>query len=153
MYSEKNVQIQDSLSEVWLPVIYEWIGRNKLLQNVVEHVELFFKDRHFAVMTEEAKNKWTVSAVRTVENQTYAVSAMIYGNPLDFFVEFDNKSQGQLFGKFSNALVFFGLGVLARRELGKDSFLESLEREFWDYLEAFLDRDKKLRQDQPSTKA
>ena len=134
-------------------MIYEWIGRDKLLQNVMDHVELFFKDRHFAVMTEEIENKWIVSAGKTVENQTYAVSAIIYGAPSDFFVEFDNKSQGRFFGKFSNAFVFFGLGVLARRELGKDSFLESLEREFWDYLEAFLDRDRKSHQNQPSTKA
>jgi hypothetical protein len=134
-------------------MIYEWIGRNRLLQYVVEHVELFFGNRHFAVATEETNNKWTVSAVRTVENQTYTISARIYGTPSDFFVEFDNKNQGQLFGKFANVFVFFGLGVLARRELGKDSFLESLEREFWDYLEAFLDQDKRPHQNQASTKA
>jgi hypothetical protein len=127
-------------------MIYEWIGKNALPQSVVEHIEVFFRDRHFIVATEETGGKWAVSAARTVENRTYTISTRIYGTPSDFFVEFDNKSQGQLFSKFANMLVFFGLGVLARRELEKDQFLESLEREFWDYLEVFLDRDRKSRQ-------
>lgn len=123
-----------------LTVIYEWIDRNAELRTVVEDIVIFFQDKDFKVVAEEEKNKWAVSAARTIESRGYSAVVRVYGTPDDLFVEFSYDDTGRVLGRFQNLFSLIGLGVLVRRELERDPFMERLEDDFWNYLEADMER-------------
>jgi hypothetical protein len=121
-------------------MIYEWIDRNVELHTIVEDITVFLQDKDFKVVAEEEKNKWIISAARTIENRGYSVVTRVYGTPNDLFVEFSHDDVGRVFVRFQNLLSFMGLGVLVRRELERDPFMERFEDDFWNYLEADMER-------------
>lgn len=139
MYVAKFILVSDcTCSKRVFALIYEWIGKNAQLKDVSERVTEFFKIGGFDVVAEEQGDVWVVSAMKRVNDAKYVVFVKIYGTPEDLFVKFDRGTYGRVFGMFGNVVSSFGFGVLARRDLNKEAFLESFETRFWDYMEEFL---------------
>jgi len=117
----------------------QWIGKNVDLSLLCEYIESFFEDRNFKTRREELKNQTSISAVLRNSDVTLSVVVIVSGEPKDFIVEIEVVGRTKSVRMFRPFLTMFGLGAFFVRRLRSIDFYESLEDEFWAFMDEKVD--------------
>ncbi len=115
--------------------MFRWVDKGVNLGSLIERVQLFFEFNGFKTRIDKLKDGWLVSAVKSVEGNPKSVSVKVFGQPDDFTVGFSFKGYGRELAILGPLISLFGLGSVVRREVRWLEFFETLERNFWAYME------------------
>jgi len=114
----------------------QWVGKNVDLKLLSECIEDFFNSKGFRTKIAESAGKYTILwAPQRARNMSDAMSASVFGSSNDFVVEIvaSERTRGSIrLGMLTTA---FGGGYLVLRGLKAKEVLETIEKEFWVYVE------------------
>jgi len=115
--------------------MFRWVDKGVNLGLLIERVQSFFELNGFKTRIDELKDGWMVSAVKSVEGNPKSVFVKVFGQPDDFTVGFSFKGYGRELSILGPLITLFGFGAIVRREVRWVEFFETLERDFWAYME------------------
>lgn len=115
-------------------------GRNVDLSLLSRWIERFFRKREFRVTKEIEEETFRIVARPTYVHEIVdAITVSVSGNPNDFVVKLYIGTRSEVLMKIGQLASLFGLGVLFLRGVKSDEAGETLQREFWVFLEEKID--------------
>lgn len=115
-------------------------GRNVDLSLLSRWIERFFKKREFRVTKEIEEETFRIVARPTYVHEIVdTITVSVSGNPNDFVVKLYIGTRSEVLMKIGQLASLFGLGVLFLRGVKSDEAGETLQREFWVFVEEKID--------------
>jgi len=115
---------------------YEWTGKNVSIDELVEHIKVFFTENDFKVGVDKSNGSYHVTATSNfrVEKTKLFVTVKVSGEADDFTIEFTpNKGMNAVWMTSSLTSLFGGNWFLLRNLRLKEK-LDRIERSFWSYI-------------------
>ena len=115
-------------------------GRNVDLSLLSRWIERFFRKREFRVTKEIEEETFRIVARPTYVHEIVdTITVSVSGNPNDFVVKLYIGTRSEVLMKIGQLASLFGLGVLFLRGVKSDEAGETLQREFWVFVEEKID--------------
>jgi hypothetical protein len=115
-------------------------GRNVDLSLLSQWIERFFRKREFRVTKETDKEAFRIIARPTYVHEIVdTITVSVSGNSNDFVVKLHIGTRSEALIRIGQLASLFGLGVLLLRGIKSDEAEESLQREFWVFVEEKVD--------------
>jgi len=115
-------------------------GRNVDLSLLSRWVERFFKKKEFRVTKETEEETFRIVARPTYVHEIVdTITVSVSGNSNDFVVKLYIGTRSEVLMKIGQLASLFGLGVLFLRGVKSDEAGETLQREFWVFVEEKID--------------
>ena len=115
-------------------------GRNVDLSLLSRWVERFFRKKEFRVTKETEEETFRIVARPTYVHEIVdTITVSVSGNSNDFVVKLYIGTRSEVLMKIGQLASLFGLGVLFLRGVKSDEAGETLQREFWVFVEEKID--------------
>jgi len=115
-------------------------GRNVDLSLLSRWIERFFKKKEFRVSKETEEETFRIVARPTYVHEIVdTITVSVSGNSNDFVVKLYIGTRSEVLMKIGQLASLFGLGVLFLRGVKSDEAGETLQREFWVFVEEKID--------------
>ena len=115
-------------------------GRNVDLSLLAQWIERFFRKKEFKVTRETDEEIFRIVARPTyVHDIVDTTTVTVSGNPKDFTVKLYIGARSETLMKIGQLASLFGLGVLFLRGIKSDEAEDTLQREFWIFVEEKID--------------
>ena len=115
-------------------------GRNVDLSLLSRWIERFFKKKEFRVTKETEEETFRIVARPTYVHEIVdTITVSVSGNSNDFVVKLYIGTRSEVLMKIGQLASLFGLGVLFLRGVKSDEAGETLQREFWVFVEEKID--------------
>jgi hypothetical protein len=115
-------------------------GRNVDLSLLSQWIERFFKRKEFRVKKETEEETFRIVARATYVHEIVdTITVSVSGNSNDFVVKLYIGTRSEVLMKIGQLASLFGLGVLFLRGIKSYEAEETLQREFWVFVEEKID--------------
>ena len=115
-------------------------GRNVDLSLLSRWIERFFRKKEFRVSKETEEETFRIVARPTYVHEIVdTITVSVSGNSNDFVVKLYIGTRSEVLMKIGQLASLFGLGVLFLRGVKSDEAGETLQREFWVFVEEKID--------------
>ena len=115
-------------------------GRNVDLSLLSQWIERFFRKKEFKVTKETEEETFRIVARPTYVHEIVdTITVFVSGNSDDFKVKLYIGTRSEALIRVGQLASLFGLGVLLLRGIKSDEAEESLQREFWVFVEEKID--------------
>jgi hypothetical protein len=115
-------------------------GRNVDLSLLSRWIERFFRKKEFRVSKETEEETFRIVARPTYVHEIVdTITVAVSGNSNDFAVKLYIGTRSEVLMKIGQLASLFGLGVLFLRGVKSDEAGETLQRQFWVFMEEKID--------------
>jgi hypothetical protein len=115
-------------------------GRNVDLSLLSRWIERFFRKKEFRVSKETEEETFRIVARPTYVHEIVdTITVAVSGNSNDFAVKLYIGTRSEVLMKIGQLASLFGLGVLFLRGVKSDEAGETLQRQFWVFIEEKID--------------